>query len=174
VTFGLHDNEVFVRKGARVVAGGSAYPALWSVDSPFGEAHVEGNVYVPLWRPVLALRAGGKRVWGDDFPLHDAAFVGGRTTLRGYQWDRFTGDTEAHGTAELRMPLGRVELFARGDLGVFAFTDVGRVWFNGNSPGGWHDSQGGGVWFATLGQAVSLMYGKGEEGRVYIQFGLPF
>jgi hypothetical protein len=166
--------DVVVSKGARLFASAAAYPALWDVESAYGSLQVEGAVYMPLFRPSLALRAGAKRVWGDDFPLQDAAFVGGRTTLRGFQWGRFAGDTEAHGSAELRVPITRTELLIRGDLGVFALADVGRVWFEGESPDGWHFGKGGGVWFSTLGHVVSLMYAHGEEGRFYIQFGLPY
>jgi hemolysin activation/secretion protein len=160
--------------GARLLAGGSAYPAVWDVDSAYGEAHGQLAVYLPLWKPSLALRVGGKRVWGDDFPLQDAAFLGGRTTLRGFQWDRYAGDAAAYASAEVRMELARVELFLRGNLGVFALADAGRVWFEGESPDGWHHGQGGGLWFETLGHVVSLMYAKGEQGKVYLQFGLPY
>jgi hypothetical protein len=48
------------------------------------------------------------------------------------------------------------------------------VWFEGESPDGCHFGKGGGVWFSTLGHVVSLMYAHGEEGRFYIQFGLPY
>jgi hypothetical protein len=167
-------SDVIVRKGARVLAGGTVYPALWDIESGYGLAYAEAAFYVPLFRPSLAVRVAAKRVWGDDFPLQDAAFLGGRTTLRGFEWNRYAGDAEAHGSAELRVPVARTELLIRGDLGVFGLFDVGRVWFEGESPAGWHYGKGGGVWFSTLGHVLSLMYAKGEEGRVYIQFGLPY
>lgn len=160
-------------RGWSVYAGGSFYPAIWDAPEPFGELHAEATVHIPFGWPTLALRAGGKRVWG-EFPVHEAAFIGGRTTLRGYRWDRFAGDASAYGSAEVRLPLTRVELITRGDLGVFGHIDSGRVWFNGDSPGSWHTGVGGGLWFSSLGQAVSVSYAKGEVGRVYLQIGLPF
>jgi len=164
---------VIGQHGWSLYAGGSFYPAVWDAPEPFGEVHAEGAVHIPVGWPTLALRAGGKRVWG-EFPVHEAAFIGGRTTVRGFRWDRFAGDASAYGSAELRAPLGRIELLTRGQLGVLGFVDTGRVWFNGDSPGGWHTGVGGGLYFSSLGQAVSVMYAKGETGRVYLQWGLPF
>ena len=58
-------------------------------------------------------------------------------------------------------------------LGVFGLADAGRVYFDGESPGGWHTSYGGGVWFSSLGHALSLAYAKGETGRLYLRLGMP-
>ena len=131
--------------------------------------------YLPLGAPTLALRVGGSKVFGDDFPLQDAAFIGGSSSLRGYRWNRFAGDAALFGGAELRIKLIRAELFTRGDLGVLALADAGRVWFDGDSEGDWHAGFGGGLWFHTLGQTLSVSYAKGEdEGRVYFTLGAPF
>ena len=86
-----------------------------------------------------------------DVPFHEAAFLGGPGSLRGYPFQRFAGDAAAFGSAELRQPLGQVKLLVRGRLGVFALADAGRVWMDGDSPGDWHTDVGGGLWFETLG-----------------------
>jgi outer membrane protein assembly factor BamA len=131
--------------------------------------------YLSIGNSILALRVGGAKVFGDDFPLHDAAFIGGLSTLRGYRWNRFAGDAAVFGGTELRVPLTRTVLFTRGDLGVSALADAGRVWFNGDSDGGWHTGVGVGLWFHTLGQTVSVSYAKGEdEGRFYFKLGPAF
>jgi hypothetical protein len=80
----------------------------------------------------------------------------------------------AYGSGELRVPLARVVLLTRGDLGMILLADAGRVWLDGRSPGGWHSARGGGLSFATLGNAVSLVYAHGETGKVYGYLGLPF
>ncbi len=91
-------------------AAGSYYPSAWDVDSgAFGEVHGQVAVYLtasmPL-EPTLALRVGGKKVWG-AFPFQEAAFIGGRSTVRGFQEQRFAGDGSLYGNAELRLYLSR-------------------------------------------------------------------
>src|SRR3989454_9663901 len=59
------------------------------VTSPFGEGHAEASSYltarIPL-HPTLALRVGGKKVWGtfDSIPFYEMAYIGGGTTGRGF------------------------------------------------------------------------------------------
>ena len=76
--------------------------------------------------PTLALRAGGKKVWG-DFPFFESAFVGGASTVRGLREHRYAGDAALYGNAELRVRLGRYFFMLPGDFGVFGLADVGRA-----------------------------------------------
>jgi hemolysin activation/secretion protein len=141
---------------------------------PFGSVGGEARTYLSLGAgPILALRAGGEIVRG-DFPFHEAAFLGGPGSLRGYPFQRFAGDAAAHASAELRQPLGQVKLLVRGRLGVFALADAGRVWMNGDSPGSWHTDVGGGVWFETLGYVGTFTIAQGDVTRWYVGLGLPF
>src|SRR5690606_2048754 len=117
-------------------AGATAYPALLDADGPFGRTHAVARAWIPIGTPFVALRLGGEHAWG-DFPVHEAAFLGGRNSLRGFETDRFAGDAALFGSSELHLPLGTVELLVRGDLGVFGLADAGRVWFDGESDGGW-------------------------------------
>jgi hypothetical protein len=158
----------------------AAYPALAGLDDAFGTATARGSVYLPLRRverpgsvPHVALRAGGALA-GGNVPVQLAPSVGGRSSLRGYSWRRFAGDAAAHGSAELRVPVTTVNFLVRSRLGFFALADAGRVWFDGASPGGWHYGLGGGIWLASLGQALSLAYVHGEAGRLYVKRGMFF
>jgi outer membrane translocation and assembly module TamA len=178
----LRDNPVFPERGARLQLGASAYPAVWSVPEPFGEVHGVASAYLTPswgWHPTLAVRAGGKKLWG-DFPVHEAAFLGGSRTVRGYPYQRFAGDALVFGNAEVRAPLGTVNLLlARGQLGALALADAGRVYVDGESSDQWHTALGTGLWFRfTVRDAVlgaSVTYARGEdEGRVYLKLGGPF
>ena len=141
---------------------------------PFGSVSGEARTYLSLGGgPVLALRAGGELA-GGDFPFTEAAFLGGPGSLRGYPYQRFAGDAAAFGSAELRQPLGQVKLLVRGRLGAFALADAGRVWMDGDSPGGWHTDVGGGLWFETLGHVGTLTYARGDVARWYVGIGLPY
>jgi hemolysin activation/secretion protein len=140
---------------------------------------VRGHAYRPVplpLQPTLAVRAGASRAWG-DYPFQEAAYLGGSSTLRGYHSQRFVGDAAIYGNAELRVPLTRANLYlARGDLGVLALADAGRVYLSGESSNRWHTAAGGGLWFRVLEQpyAASVLYARGEESRFYLNLGLPF
>ena len=60
--------------------------------------------------------------------------------------------------------------------GAFGLADAGRVWYQGDSPGGWHGAVGGGLFFTFLdrSRAVTAYYAKGEQGKLYFSLGLPF
>jgi hypothetical protein len=167
------DRRATPHRGYRVSLAATQFADTWSAAGAFGGLSGEIAGYVPLFAATVALRAGGRQNWG-SFPIHEAAMVGGRSTLRGHDWNRFAGDAMAYGSGELRVPLARVVLLTRGDLGMILLADAGRVWLDGRSPGGWHSARGGGLSFATLGNAVSLVYAHGETGKVYGYLGLPF
>ena len=165
----------FNARGVSLSLGGAHFPAALDLDHAYSEVHGEARTYVPLGSTThLALRAGGKHVIGDVFPVQDAAFLGGRFDVRGYRYQRFAGESAAFGSAELRLPVTEAELFVRGDLGLLALADAGRVWFDGEDADDWHTAFGGGLWFASLGRALSVVYARGEEDRFYINLGMPF
>lgn len=169
----LRDREMIPTRGLAFTARTAAFPGVWDAPDAFGQNDAEARGYVPLGSTVLALRAGGRHAWG-TFPLHASARIGGGATLRGYRWERFAGDAALYGGAELRVPLFRMELLTKGRLGVLGLADAGRVYVDGESPGGWHTGYGAGLWFATLGQAVNVVWARGEEDRVYVGLGLPY
>ncbi|HYR07658.1 MAG TPA: BamA/TamA family outer membrane protein [Longimicrobium sp.] len=172
------DAPAFPRRGGWVLLAGEAHQGLsGEVDGTFARTRGEGAAYVPMFGATLAMRAGGERVWG-DFPVQEAAFLGGMGSLRGDPRGRFAGDASVWGNAELRTGLGRANLrVVRGDAGALLLADAGRVFVDGDSPGGWHTSYGGGVWFSAFDNAwtTTLLAARGEDGwRATIRMGLPF
>jgi outer membrane translocation and assembly module TamA len=163
------------RRGFRLRAAATAFPALLDAPGASGTAEAELDGYVPLIGDGLhlALRAGGRTALG-DYPAFDAARIGGQRTLRGHDSNRFSGDVAAFGGAELRAPLGKVTLLVRGELGVFALADAGRVWVDSESAGGWHTAYGGGVWFDAFDHAATVTFASGEVRKLYLALGLPF
>ncbi|HSJ13407.1 MAG TPA: BamA/TamA family outer membrane protein [Longimicrobiales bacterium] len=169
------DRPAAPRRGFAASASLAGYPAAWDVEDAFGTLTATAAGYVPLLGEThLALRAGGTHVLGDRFPAWDAAFIGGRTTVRGFEYQRFAGESAAFGGAELRVPIDTVQIFFNGELGIYGLADAGRVWQDDVSEGSWHTSAGGGVWFATMNRSISLTYARGERGLWYLWFGLPF
>jgi len=100
--------------------------------------------------------------------------------VRGYPTERFAGDAALFGNAEVRQPLGTVNLaLLRGVVGVHGLADVGRVYLDGESSDEWHVGTGGGVWFRFMVRsatfAASVTYGRGEDdGSFYLKMGAPF
>ncbi len=166
-------------RGVMLELGGSIHPAWWDVQETFGEAHAEAAVYLsppaPL-DPTLALRAGGKKLWG-AYPYFDAAFIGGPATIRLGRENRYAGDASAYGSAELRLALVRARLVLPAELGIFGLADAGRVYFAGESSSRWHTAFGGGIWVAFLNRSNTFsaaVAASDERTRVYLQAGFAF
>lgn len=166
--------------GVRLGIGGSFYPAVLDVEESFGELRAEGTAYLtadslPLG-PTLALRAGGKRVWG-SYPFQYAAFIGDPGTVRLGRQNRYAGDAAIYGNAELRIRLGEHSLLVPGDFGVFGLGDVGRVYLDGESSDQWHGAAGGGLWLSFIERAntISVAVAKSAERTgVYVGAGFGF
>lgn len=173
------DNAANARRGASLRAEGRLFPAAWDVEEPFGHVTGEAATYVSAARdsaPTVALRVGGQKNWG-RFPFQESAFLGGSSTLRGYPQQRFAGDTSLFGGIELRLTAGRTDVAVPAVWGVFVHGDAGRVWVDGQSPGGWHGSAGGGIWFAPFNRAntfrASVSVGR-ERTTFYLGSGMAF
>jgi hypothetical protein len=170
------DDDAVPTKGWRLDADAAAYPLTSGTDGVFGTALTRASAYLPLGAaggPHVAFRLGGGLASG-NYPAQFAASLGGRSSLRGHSWRRYTGDVAANGGVELRVPVGTVNMFIRSQLGVFALADAGRVWYDGASEGGWHTGVGGGLWLAAFGRAVSFAYANGEGGKFYVKSGLSY
>lgn len=166
-------------RGYRLNLTGTFFPAIWNVNSAFGAITAAAATYltipIPL-RPVLALRGSAREVFG-TYPFQESAFVGGRSTVRTLVPQRYAGDASLSGTVELRLPLASFALVLPLDVGLFGFFDAGRVFVDGNSPGGWHTAAGGGVWIGVMSPAtaitVTVASGAGQT-LVLIGTGLSF
>jgi hypothetical protein len=137
----------------------TAYPAVWDVRKPYGALDALAATYIPLpvpVHPIVALKAGGRKLIGSEFPFHDAAFLGGRPSERGLPRERYAGDASIFGTAELRIPVAQFSLLLPFDTGVYFYGDAGRVYMDGASPGGWHTTDGAGAWIGILSPATAL------------------
>ncbi len=180
--FDTRDNPGFATKGVFLQATGTVYPEVWDVESTFGGIKGTASTYLTATRmptrPTLALRAGGERVWG-TFPYHEAAYIGGPTTLRGFREDRFGGEGSAYGNAELRFAVGKTKFLVPGEFGLFGAADVGRVFLDEDPDDAdeWHSGFGGGFWLSFLSRLQTLSVGivNGDDlTGVYVSAGFMF
>lgn len=185
------DNPAYATRGLFLRLAGAVYPGLWDVTSAFGSVGGEASTYLTLRlppEPTLALRAGGKKVWG-NFPFHESAFLGGPglagvgTTeggkVRGFRQHRYSGDGSLYGNAELRVPLFDFDFLMPLEFGLFGALDTGRVFFAADPAEAdrWHTGIGGGVWIGILERrsTLSLAIVRGEElTGLYLRAGLLF
>jgi len=157
---------------------GSGYPGFWDVATPYESVDGWAAAFVTLpmpKKPVLALRAGGKKLWG-NFPYFDAAFLGGSETFRTEERQRFAGDASLYGTTELRVPIAKFPLILPLDVGALGFVDAGRVYVDGASPGGWHTAAGAGFWVGYLnpGTNLNVLFTNNRDRRVTTNIGFAF
>lgn len=173
----FRDTATRSETGVRLELDGTYYAAAWDVRSAFGAVEGFGAAYwQPTRRVILAGRAGGRSLWG-DYPWGEAAFLGGKDSLRGYAKNRFAGDSSLYAGAELRLELGRLGLLLPMRVGVFGLADAGRVWLEGESSGKWHKAWGGGLFLRlmTLDSTVYAAVAQGDEDtRVYVDYGFSF
>ncbi len=187
IMYDTRNNPAYPTRGTLFKAGGAVYPGAWNVESTFssvnGVIHTYVMIPIPM-QPTLALRAGGKRVWG-KYPFHESAFLGGPgfvglgtsdSHLRGFRKNRFAGDTVLYGNAELRLTLTQLRLVVPGEFGIFMAGDVGRVFYaeEPNTVEKWHTGVGGGFWLSFLQrkQTLSVAVINGDDlTGVYLRAG---
>ncbi|MGE5745431.1 MAG: BamA/TamA family outer membrane protein [Gemmatimonadota bacterium] len=171
------DLPAWATRGALLAISGSAYPATLDVIRAFGEVTAQAATYLTIPHgPTLALRAAGTRVFG-PYPFHEAAFVGGGTTVRGYAEHRFAGDASLAGNVELRARVGRFYAFLPIEFGVFGLADAGRVFRSGETSDVWHGAAGGGLWLAVLSRVntLTLAAARSPEGTgIYVRAGFAY
>jgi hypothetical protein len=184
---GLHENPAagYPERGTYLELRGLMSPEAWDVKDTWGSLRGSAAGYYTFGaqdRFTIAGRGGGEAVFG-TYPYQGAAYLGGggtfsgESTIRGYRQHRFAGDEMVFGNFDVRAFLARVKLIFPGDLGVLAFSDVGRVFLDDDHSDRWHWSAGGGVWFAPLVRtnAISLTVAYSpEDVLVYLRQGFHF
>jgi len=166
-------------RGGIFTAEASVYPGVWSATETFSRVRAEGVAYLPAdlpLQPVLALRAGGEKLFG-RYPFQEAASLGGSDSFRGLLRQRYIGDASAYANAELRLLLLHNDRALIPRVGVFGLGDVGRVFLQGETSSVWHTGYGGGVFLSLLdvNKVVSFTLAT-SEGQIafHLQSGFSF
>jgi hypothetical protein len=135
------DVPAYASRGVMIRLDAALVPAVWDVQSTYGWVEGTASTYLTAngvpFRPTLALRAGGRSVWG-PYPYFAASFLGDERTARLGNQNRYGGDAAVFGNAELRLRLTRFFVILPGDLGAFGLADVGRVFLDGETSTTWH------------------------------------
>jgi outer membrane protein assembly factor BamA len=130
------DNPFYPLRGAMV----EARARRWLSDDfdNYTETSGDARVFVPVpfKKHVLAARAWGRRTDGAA-QLDNALYLGGATSVRGYQFGTLEGDEGWLLSVEYRAPLFIMPISPRGELiglGLHAFADAGDAWYEGADP----------------------------------------
>lgn len=120
-------------------------------------------------RVVFALRFGGAANIG-NYEFYHANALGGKTNLRGFRSRRFAGDSYVYQNTEIRIKLLNLRNYLfNGQTGIFAFNDVGRVWYNNEESKRWHDGYGFGIWLTPYEfTALSVSYNMSDEDNMLV------
>jgi surface antigen Omp85-like protein len=148
VVYDTRDSWRFATQGVLLTGGASFYPAVWDAEEAFGDFNGSAATYfTPVPSFTIGVRGSGKYVWG-KYPVHEAAYIGGSRTVRGFAKQRYAGDASAYGNLDAKLRLGTIPFVMVWDMGIQGIADVGRVWLQGENSDVWHHSFGGGMWAA--------------------------
>jgi len=109
------------------------------------------------------------------FEFYQAATIGAQDGLRGFRFQRFTGNTAFYNSTDIRFNFRKFKSgFAPLNLGFYSGFDLGRVWLQNEDSDKWHNSVGGGLWLkiAEMATAQLGVFNSTEDTR--ISFGLGF
>ncbi len=176
----FRDRQIFATRGLQFLAENTSYTTFNGTSGNFGLAETYLKYYgtVKLLFPVtLVIKAGGSKNYGEQIPFYKYTHLGQFSNLRGYKRNRFTGDASAYLNSELRLHLGKVRnQIIPFETGLIGFYDIGKVWFEGVSDGGWHVGYGGGFYIAPLTRdyLFALMIESSVEEKLLVRFGFGF
>jgi outer membrane protein assembly factor BamA len=118
-------------------------------------------------RVVAVLKLGGGHIFSKQYEYFQALNLGANNFLRGFRKNRFSGNSLAYGSLELRIKLFDSKSYVvPGPVGIIGFNDVGRVWLKGEDSKKWHYSYGGGFYYAAYSYALisfTMAYSKEEK-----------
>ena len=111
-------------------------------------------VYSSLRAPakvVSVIRLGYGHIFNKDYEYFQSLNLGANNFLRGFRKNRFSGNTLAYGSFELRVKLFESKWYVLpGQFGLVGFNDVGRVWLRGEDSKRWHYAYGGGFYYVPF------------------------
>ncbi|MBE2255209.1 MAG: BamA/TamA family outer membrane protein [Ignavibacteria bacterium] len=175
----LRDNEIEPYKGFYLDLSTSYNKDIGHTKNNFLNGRIEMRHYFSNnWNKpiVFAIRAVGEFNSG-DFPFYRSAFLGGINSLRGYNEYRFAGKGSIFSQAELRIPLGVVNLLVPGVLGFSGYCDAGSVYTDNDNFSVFNTSIGGGIWMSYLDRMLNLGVNLASSNsglKVYVGSGILF
>lgn len=175
-----YDNDSNPARGMKVQFRGGVQSNVDDFERTFSYIQPQLTFFNPLSKDrkwVLKTMAEAQVNFGDSYEFYQAAVLGGRTGLRGYRTERFSGDAALALGGDVRYSFDKISTGLMPiQLGLYGGYDIGRVWLSGEDSSIWHDDIGGGIFL----NAIDSVFGDlgvffGDEGaRVSFGFGVAF
>ncbi len=175
----FRDGFALPEKGFRFVAKQEVGTIDESSDDFFSRTELLAEQYLTnFWKNPLTLgvKAGGDHSSG-ELPFYKLFTLGQTNDLKGFNSNRFSGESRAFLNTELRLQLWETEnVFIPAKVGIRGFFDIGRVWADSDPSGAdrWHQGYGGGIYVVPFNEriALNLTFGSSEEESFLFMFSL--
>ena len=170
----LRDHKVFPTRGYRLHAG----QELGFMDG--GRSFGVTNLFIeyflsPRGYPLtLGLKAGYGTSFG-DVPFYKLQQLGQNQGLRGFQRNRFAGDSRVYFNSEVRVPVGQLETAVVPlKFGLIGFYDMGKIIQEGQTEEDWQLAYGGGIYLIPLSRSytLSVLVGASREETAVVSLAL--
>lgn len=175
--FDNRNNEIFPTRGIIWDNEVVATAGMTETAKNFAKVSTDMTIYASLRDParvVAVIGVGAGKILTRDFEYFQAMNIGSSGNLHGFRRNRYTGQSSAYGSMELRVKLFESKSYLLpGHFGISGFYDIGRVWLRGENSNQWHSAYGGGFYFLPFNQfMISASVGfSGQEHLVNFTFG---
>ena len=179
IVLNLADAAYLPTKGVKFQLSHLYYYNTSDVKSSFGRLSADMRFYetVRTWIPVtIGLRGGYLQAYG-DVPFFYLARLGQRDNLRGYLRNRFTGDQAVYFNTDVRFDLGTIQtVVVPFGVGVTVFSDIGKIWVDGEDSDKWHRGDGIGIYLSPVNENFNLTFtaARSEEEKVLFELTFGF
>lgn len=158
IEFDSRNHPMFPENGALIRADAAIYPKLLDNKFPFTRSQCDVRWFtgVKIFSPtILAFRIYGEKIFG-TYPFYEASYLGGTTSVRGFEKQRFSGDGSLSLHSEARFHLGIIKVLLPITIGGTVFGETGRVFVKGEQSTLWHSGFGAGVWAFVLNKEITV------------------
>jgi len=167
------DNKILPRRGMLFITDLRAFYGLNKEAKNFLRFRSDLRFYLSFRKDprfVFVFRFGGAMNLGNEYEYFHANTLGGRTNLRGFKSRRFAGDHSFYQNTEVRMKLFNLRSFVmNGQIGIYLFNDLGRVWVSGENSSSWHDGYGAGIWITPFEfTALTFNYQRSYDDHMFV------
>ena len=151
VRFDNRNTNIFPTRGVLWHTEFIAAAGINDNSNTFTRLSSDMTIYASLRDPaqvVAVVGLGGGKIFNDDYAFYQAMTIGVGKNLHGFRKNRYSGQSSAYGSVELRVKLFELKsYFLPGPIGLTGFYDIGRVWVKGEDSNIWHSAYGGGFYF---------------------------
>ena len=166
------NSDLFPTRGIRWVNKFTLLRPLNKYTRAVNKLESDMVIYASLKIPakvIGVIKLGAGHIFNDSIEYFQALSLGQNNVLRGFRKNRFSGNSMAYGSLELRIKLFESKSYIfPGQVGLVLFNDIGRVWYTNEDSKRWHYVVGGGFYYNPFNLVIlSATMGYSKEERVF-------